>query len=126
MRGSAQGLQWKALCTLVCVAMIGLTVAKLGESCVGNDTIAAYVARELDDAAKTRVDHHVLRCDACRRAVSEEVRGSGARYHVLADTVARWEDSTPLEDGAFDLIAVVGLIGLIAAAAIVLWQLGIH
>jgi NaMN:DMB phosphoribosyltransferase len=104
--------------------MIGLTVAKLGESCVGNDTIAAYVARELDDAAKTRVDGHVARCDACRRAVSDEVRGAGPRYHVIADTVARWEDSTPLEEGAFDLIAVGGLMALIAAAAVVLWQLG--
>jgi hypothetical protein len=106
--------------------MIGLTLAKLGESCVGNDTIAAYVARELDDAAKTRVDGHIGRCDACRRAVSAEIRGdSGPRYHVLADTVARWEDSAPLEEGAFDLIAIGGLIALIAAAAIVLWQLGI-
>jgi hypothetical protein len=43
---------------------------------------------------------------------------------VLADTVARWEDSTPLEEGAFDLIALGGLLALIAAAAIVLWQLG--
>ena len=106
--------------------MIGLTLAKLGESCVGNDTIAAYVARELDDGAKSRVDRHVARCDACRRAVSEVVRGdSGPRYHVLADTVARWEDSTPLEEGVFDLVALGGLMALIAAAAIVLWQLGI-
>ena len=107
--------------------MIGLTVAKLGESCVGNDTIAAYVARELDDAAKARVDRHITRCDACRRAVSEEVRGdSGPRYHVLADTVARWEHSATLEQRAFDLVAIGGLLGLITAAAIVLWQLGIH
>jgi hypothetical protein len=107
--------------------MIGLTVAKLSESCVGNDTIAAYVARELDDAAKTRVDGHVARCDACRRAVSEVVRGdSGPRYHVIADTVARWEDSTPLEEGVFDLVAIGGLLALVAAAAIVLWQLGMN
>jgi hypothetical protein len=106
--------------------MIGLTLAKLSESCVGNDTIAAYVARELDGVAKSRVDGHVARCEACRRAVSEEVRGEAMpRYHALADTVARWSDTAPLEEGAFDLIALGGLIALIAAAAIVLWQLGI-
>jgi hypothetical protein len=105
--------------------MIGSTFAKLGESCVGNDTIAAYVARELDLNAKNLVDRHVARCEACRRAVSEEVRGdSTPRFHMLADTVARWEDSTPLEEGALDLIALGGLLALIAAAAIVLWQLG--
>lgn len=105
--------------------MIGLTLAKLGESCVSNDTITAYVARELDASTKGRVDSHVARCEACRRAVSAEVRGEAPHAHALADTGARWEATAPLEDGAFDLVALGGLIALIAAAGIVLWQLGI-
>jgi len=101
--------------------MIDLSLANPGESCVGNATLAAYVARELQGAAKANVDRHVARCEACRRAMSDVVRGERPAPNVLADTVAQWSVSTSVEAND-NLLVFAAVFALIAAATALLWQ----
>ena len=102
--------------------MIDFSLARLGESCVGNDTIVAYVGLRLQAAAKSEVDRHITHCEPCRRALSEVVRGDAPRPSVIADTVVQWSVEPSL--GASDDVLVFAAVGaLIAAASAVLWQL---
>ena len=100
--------------------MMDLSLARPGESCVGNDTIAAYVARELHASAHERIGRHISRCDACRRVVSEVVRGEARRKTVLADAVARWNVATSETNDDFLVFAAV--FALVAAVTALVWQ----